>query len=238
MEKIWEKLSREQIDGMLNETIEKIFLQCDLTSMTKYEKRKRIYEYLVSTKKYNYEYFMDILKNHSENHTEEIFPRYPKEEFLEPLISDKGICNGFSQIYKLLLEKVGIYSFCINCMIKHDNQFFGHQLNLVYDEETTGFSFDDITFGIIKQTIDGYFDYDSPEKTEEMQGYAPLYDDIKWLIADDFTTNEYAKREKNIIEKPNGIRIDDRALRELSDLESKGIKLKSRKKIVERRGIK
>lgn len=50
MVKIWNELSQEQIDSMLNQTIKQIFFNYDITTMTKYEKRKRIYEYLVSKK--------------------------------------------------------------------------------------------------------------------------------------------------------------------------------------------
>ena len=57
---IWDELSQEQIDNMLNETIKQIFLNYDITTMTKYEKRKRIYEYLVNKKTYNEEYFSNI----------------------------------------------------------------------------------------------------------------------------------------------------------------------------------
>ena len=235
---IWNELSKKQIDNMLNETIKLIFFNYDIAKMTKYEKRKRIYEYLVCKKKYNEEYFSNILKNYIEKDPKKRFSRNLMEEFLEPLISDKGICNGFSQIYKLLLEKVGIYSICINCMIKHNNQFVGHQLNLVYDEETNTFSFDDVTFGIIKQDKEEYFDYDDPNNKEELQGYAPLYNDIKWMAVEDDLINYYAKRQNSIIEKPNNIRIDEIILQELSGFKSKGITIKPKREFLEQRVIK
>ncbi len=47
---IWNELSKKQIDNMLNETIKLIFFNYDIAKMTKYEKRKRIYEYLVCKK--------------------------------------------------------------------------------------------------------------------------------------------------------------------------------------------
>lgn len=234
----WKELSQEQIDNMLNETFEQIFLDYDMTTMSKYEKRKRIYEYLVNKKVYNEEYFSKILENYNERDPKKRFSRNPMEEFLEPLISNNGICNGFSQIYKLLLEKVGVYSLCINCMIKLGNQFVGHQLNLVYDDEAKDFSFDDVTFGIIKKETEEYFDYDNPNNKEEMQGCAPLYDNVKWMIIEDSLIFFYAKRQKNIIEKPNNIRIDDITLQDLSDFKSKGITIKSKKELIEQRVIK
>lgn len=238
MVKIWNELSQEQIDSMLNQTIKQIFFNYDITTMTKYEKRKRIYEYLVSKKTYNEEYFSNILKNYTETYPKKRFSRDLMEEFLEPLISDKGICNVFSQIYKLLLEKVGIYSICINCTIKNDIQFVGHQLNLVYDDETNDFSFDDVTFGIIKKETEEYFDYDDPNNKEEMQGCTPIYDNVKWMIVEDDLINFYAKRQENVIERPKNIRIDDIMLQELSDLEKKGISIKSKREQIKRSGIK
>lgn len=234
----WKELSQKQIDNMLNATIEQIFLDYDMTTMSKYEKRKKIYEYLVNKKAYNEEYFSKILKNYNEKDPKKIFTRNLMEEFLEPLVSNKGICNGFSQIYKLLLEKVGIYSICVNCMIKHGNQFVGHQLNLVYADETNNFSFDDITFGIIKRTTEEYFDYDNPNDKEELQGYAQIYNGIKWMIVGDDLINYYSKRQKNIIEKPNNIRIDDIALQDLSEFQKKGIRIISKKESIEQKAIK
>ena len=46
----WKELSKEQINQMLNDLIEQIFCNCDRTSMTKYEKRKRIYDIWLKTK--------------------------------------------------------------------------------------------------------------------------------------------------------------------------------------------
>ena len=86
MVKIWNELSQEQIDNMLNQTIKQIFFNYDITTMTKYEKRKRIYEYLVSKKTYNEEYFSNILKNYTETDPKKRFSRDLMEEFLEPLI--------------------------------------------------------------------------------------------------------------------------------------------------------
>ena len=123
-------------------------------------------------------------------------------------------------------------------MIKHGNQFVGHQLNLVYDDETNNFSFDDITFGIIKRTTEEYFDYDNPNDKEELQGYAQIYNGIKWMIVGDDLINYYSKRQKNIIEKPNNIRIDDIALQDLSEFQKKGIRIISKKESIEQKAIK
>lgn len=126
-------------------------------------------------------------------------------------------------MYKLLLEKIGIYSICINCMIKYEDEFIGHQLNLVYNEESNTFSFDDVTFGIIKQTNE-YFDYDSPEELEELQGLKPIYKNIKWLILDEELINYYAKRDKSIIDSP--IKIKNPNITNEKDFIENGIIIK------------
>lgn len=147
MEKRWNYLTQENINYLLDEMSFEILKNYNINELTNYEKRKIIYEYLVKNKEYDLKYFEGILKNYEINR-EKSFPRDLRQEFLQPLVSEKGICNGFSQIYKMLLERVGIYSLCINCRIKYKDQFVGHQLNLVYNEQTNEFSFDDVTYGI------------------------------------------------------------------------------------------
>lgn len=209
-------LTNKEIDYLLDKTLEQAEID---NNMPKMEKRKRIYKYLINTKEYNYEYFEGILRNY-EKATKERFQRNLQKEFQEPLLTNKGICNGFAQVYKLLLEKIGIYSICVNCMIKHEEKFVGHQLNLVYDEEAKTYSFDDVTFGIIKKSTD-YFNYDNPKEKEEQQGIIPIYDDIKWLIIDDDLINYYAKREKHPIEPP--IKINKLEIRNKNDFIENGI---------------
>ena len=224
MEINWNNIHEEQINNLLDKILEEIKID---NNLTKYENRKQIYNHLIKTKLYDYEYFEGILKNYHEKDVKKRFARNPKKEFLSPLITNKGICNGFAQIYKLLLEKVGIYSICINCMIKHGNEFVGHQLNLVYDEESNTFSFDDVTFGIIKHTNE-YFDYDNPEELEEMQGLKPIYKDIKWMILDEEVIYNFAKRENSLIRSP--IKIKKINITSEEDFIENGITIKKYKK--------
>lgn len=71
-----------------------------------------------------------------------------------------------------------------------------------------------------------------------MQGCTPIYDNVKWMIVEDDLINFYAKRQENVIERPKNIRIDDIMLQELSDLEKKGISIKSKREQIKRSGIK
>lgn len=212
------QLTKEEIEYLINKILNQIKNE---KHMSQYEKRKNIYNYLVHNKKYDYEYFEGIINNHEKKWKK--YPRNPEKEFLSPILTNKGVCNGFSQMYKLLLEKIGIYSICINCMIKYEDEFIGHQLNLVYNEESNTFSFDDVTFGIIKQTNE-YFDYDSPEELEELQGLKPIYKNIKWLILDEELINYYAKRDKSIIDSP--IKIKNPNITNEKDFIENGIIIK------------
>lgn len=219
------EITNENIKKLINQTLEEIKID---NNLTKYEQRKQIYEYLIKTKTYDYEYFQGILKNYNATNSQKRFPRNPVNEFLTPLLTNKGICNGFSQIYKLLLEQIGIYSICINCMIKHENEFVGHQLNLVYNEDSNTFSFDDVTFGIIKKTSD-YFDYDNPEELEELQGLKPIYKDIKWMILDEEIINYFAKRQNCTIKPP--ITLKTLNITNQNDFKENGIIIKTQKNL-------
>lgn len=233
MEIKWNNITEKDINNLLDMTIEKIFEKENIEELSNYEKRKIIYDYLVENKKYNEEYFAGILSNYDKKNTK-MFSRNLQQEFLEPLISNKGICNGFSQLYKVLLEKIGIFSYCINCMIKNENSFVGHQLNLVYDYETETFSFDDITFGIIKNTKIEYFDYDLEEaiNKEEKQGYKSIHDNTKWMVIDESIIDYYMKRNKPVMTAPIKLTMNEK-IENIDDFKRLGINIQSKKSMFE-----
>lgn len=228
----WKNLTPNEINELFDITLKKIFEKENTDELSNYQKRKIIYDYIVENKVYDEEYFKGILKNYNKE-TNKMFPRNLQQEFLEPLISNKGICNSFSQIYKVLLEKIGVFSYCVNCMIKAENSFVGHQLNIVYDEETDSYSLDDITFGIIKQTTTEYFDYDLEEalNKEEMQGYKNIYEDTKWVILDESIINYYMKRNKSELNPPIKTKIHE--IKNKEDFKTIGINIKSKKMMFE-----
>lgn len=94
------------------------------------------------------------------------------QELIDTIYNKKGICNSISQYYKLLLEHNNIYSACVIC----DNlNLRNHQINLVYDDDTDTYSFDDITSAIINITDkDKCFDYDYDTANELKQGLRPV----------------------------------------------------------------
>ena len=154
-------------------------------------KRKKIYDFMINNIKYDYLALYNLkFKN----------LRQKRElEIQDVLIFNKGICNSLAVVYKLLLEKAGIYSMCV--CVKN------HMFNLVQNENNT-FSFDDVTKGIMavdfknntvsvkdkvfielirpKGTVGSYFDYSLKEAEFFGQGkesfkHRYLNKDLYWL---------------------------------------------------------
>ena len=94
------------------------------------------------------------------------------QELIDTIYNKRGISNSISQYYKLLLEHNDIYSVCVIC----DNlNLRNHQINLVYDDESDTYSFDDITSAIVKiADKDKCFDYDYDSARELNQGLRPV----------------------------------------------------------------
>ena len=200
----WKDLTEQQIDQLFNDLIEKIFKEEDINKLSKFEMRKIIYNYLVNNKQYDHEYMEGIYSNYHNRTNKNKFSRNLMQEFMHPLITEKGVCNGFTQIYKVLLEKIGVYAMCLNCAVEFNNEYVGHQLNLVYDDEFDAYSFDDITFGIQNNTTEEYFNYENPE--EKIQGIGPIttfnLKKIKWTVLGDEYINIYMKRDSSPIKRP------------------------------------
>ena len=163
----WEYVSNE-----LNILYNKIFKGININDLSDYEKRKIIFKYLCNNVKYDYK-LLDKIKSRRR------IPRDPYLEIESVLKNSIGICNSISQVYKLLLEKVNIYSLCVIC---DDGTDVKHQLNLVYDEYNNSFSFDDITSVIVDRgNIDEYFDYDIEDANSYNQGNKSVYKNYNWI---------------------------------------------------------
>lgn len=172
-----------------------IFQGVDKSTLSAYDKRKRIFDYLSDNAQYDYLLFIDILLKVAksvddiENYIREnnvtnpniiryIYHRYnnklfhrkrdPAEELQKMITNHTGVCNSIAQYYKLLLEHNGIYSVCVIC----DNMLpKNHQINLIYDDETDTYSFDDVTTAILShESRDKCFDYDLESAKDIKQG--------------------------------------------------------------------
>lgn len=172
-------IANDEINKILDQRIKEIFSQKDLNTISDFEKRRAIYLYLVNNNDYDFKLLNDILNRQ---------PRYYAEEVLAPLKEkrceanqrEKGVCNGISYAYKLLLEKVGIRSMLVFGNIKCDDvellkkegvdtrnvnynngaYFVEHMFILVENNDGT-FSFDDPTCEILHRNEGiSYFNYD------------------------------------------------------------------------------
>lgn len=184
-----------------------IFSEVSKNNLSPFEKREIIYNFLVTNLVYDYD-CLENIKNRG--------PRNLIEELRSVLYNFKGVCNGISQTYKLLLEYNGIYSVCVNTMLEFyedgEKKALGHQLNLVYDKENDIFSFDDVTLPLLTNiNLNHTFDY-GLEDAEKL-GQGTISTDLlkeKWLVLPSYiidlyigSNNEFYKKfgyenEKNL----------------------------------------
>lgn len=133
-----------------------IFMNKDRSKLSELEIRRTIYDYLCDHIEYDYD-FLSILKSIKKGHISG-YERNPYRVVENVLFGYKGVCNGIAQVYRLLLEMNNIYSLCVIC---DNGQTVEHQLNLVYDTESSTYSFDDVTSVIMNMgTKDEFFGYD------------------------------------------------------------------------------
>lgn len=168
----------ELIQNELNILIQKIFNEYDIKELTNLEKRKIIFDYLTDTISYDYKQ-LERIKNKTKQPSQKIFiNKYL--EFYKVLKSKKGVCNTISQVYKMLLEFVNIYAICVIC---DDGRKVKHQLNLVYDDNSDCYSFDDVTSAIInKEKKEEFFNYDIEKANKLGQGKKNIINDEKWVV--------------------------------------------------------
>lgn len=153
------------IEECVDEEIAEIFKFTAIHSLSDYERRKIIFDHLTKTIDYDYDQLNKLI-DAKLNGTK--IKREPTKELLSVINANIGICNGISQYYKLLLERIGIPS---HCVVVDDGTEINHQMLLVYNKETDTYSFDDVTSVIVKRgTSEEYFDYDKDKANLLGQG--------------------------------------------------------------------
>ena len=182
----------------LNEVINFIFYGYDINKLTNLEKREIIFDYLIRNIKYDYNLLNVIINN--EYYKNAIVPRNLSNEIMSVVVNKKGVCNAISQVYKLLLEKVGIYSICV---VVDNEQEVLHQLNLVYSKDEDSYSFDDVTSVIVGiGSKESFFNYDLVDANKLGQGNKKILDNKKWVAFDTETiyslVNRTDKEYKNL----------------------------------------
>lgn len=165
------------IKSKLRNKINKIFEDCEIDKLTDYEKRKMIFDYLCRTVSYDYDLLESIIESGLSINK---LSRNPYYELASVIDNNVGICNAISQYYKLLLECVGISSYCV---ITNDGTEVLHQLNLVVDPVNYSYSFDDVTSVIVGRGTDlEFFDYDLEMANKMNQGLVNVMENRKWFI--------------------------------------------------------
>ena len=183
------------IQDNLKETINMIFNDYNINDLSFYEKRNIIFEYLVNDLKYDYDLLEQIM-DFKINKTK--VTRNPIKELYSVMNNKIGICNAISQYYKLLLEIVGIKAYCVIC---DDGTEVKHQLNLVYDEASDLYSFDDVTSVIVgRGTTTDFFDYDLVFANSINQGNRDLMNNQKFFIVPEEHINYLVNREISLTE--------------------------------------
>ncbi len=182
----------------LNEVINYIFYGYDIDKLTNFEKREIIFDYLIESIKYDYN-LLDIIIN-NEYHKKAIVPRNLSNEIMSVVVYKKGVCNAISQVYKLLLEKVGIYAMCV---VVDNEQEVLHQLNLIYSKDEYSYSFDDVTSVIVGMgSKESFFNYDLVDANKLGQGNKEILDNKKWVAIDTDTIysliNRTDKKYRNL----------------------------------------
>ena len=182
----------DYIETSVDMEIEEIFKYKPIHTLSDYERRKVIFEHLTKTLEYDFDQLEAIKTAQVERKT---LRRNPHIELMSVINANYGICNGISQYYKLLLERIGITAHCVVC---DDGTEVNHQMVLVYNEDTDTYSFDDITSVIVgRGTVEEYFDYDLDGARRHGQGNKKIYEDRHFVVLPE----EYINY---VVERPQG----------------------------------
>lgn len=206
----------KNLKSKINETIRHIFKDVDLSLLSAYQKRQTIFSYLCGCLKYDFD-LLEKIHNNAVNKTK-IF-RNPREELKDVVFNNKGICSSISQYYKLLLEEVGIKSYCVIC---DDGTPVNHQLSFVYDNDSEFYSFDDVTSVIVKKgTEEEFFDYDLEYAKSKNQGKKKIMESEEFYILSEDYINYLLSREKSPIQTIEKLPLNIRSVKDI--LETKEI---------------
>ncbi len=172
-----------EFEPRIIEMLSEVFKDVDYHNLSLFERRKKIYDYLYDSLSFD----LIELNNNSKNHDKQI---------RDVLFNKKGICNPIIYIYKIMLEKVGIYGIVTFCKDVQDK----HTILLV-DNGNGTLSFDDVSVAIyfktknemepdenkldlfvLEQIKEKRFDYDLKDAKEMKQGINELFPDIYYLL--------------------------------------------------------
>ena len=185
----------ELLKQTLKNRISGIFAGINVEDISQYQKRQMIFSYLCDSVQYDFSLLDKIAENEQTRDSRVRNRRSPVEELHKAVFDNIGICSSISQYYKLLLEEVGISSYCVIC----DNGMpVKHQIALVYDEQSNSYSFDDITSVVVGLgTKSDFFDYDTQKASEKEQGKVPVMDNQNFVILAEEYIDYLVERRKS-----------------------------------------
>lgn len=207
------------MDELLRQTlisrIKDIFAEVEVDSMSQYQKRQAIFSYLCDSVQYDFSLLDKIAENERITEGRLRNRRSPVEELHKAVFDNVGICSSISQYYKLLLEQVGISSYCVVC----DNGMpVKHQIAMVYDESSNSYSFDDITSVIVGLgNKSDFFDYDISKANRNGQGKAPVIDNQNFVILAEEYVDYLVDRRQSFSKPLTRMPINIRSVSEVVD---------------------
>ena len=187
-------INRDELKSKTEADLKKIFSEYIVDTLSNYEKRKIIYNYVVNNFKYDnylFEKYKYIFENNIRN------GKHFASEVEDTMRNHKGISHNLSIYYKFLLEAAGIPAYYVTY---HDENDFIYGLNLVYDGELPDpnakrflfnnvsyddFSFDDVTLGIKNKNSKDFFAYDIRKAEKYGQGTVHIKSGYFWNIIDE-----------------------------------------------------
>ena len=172
-------IEENNLNNILKIEFERIFKNRDFRKLSNFKRIKYIFDYLVKNSEYDFSLLNNIYSGETRQYADEIL------SVLSPETEKRGVCNSFSYVYKILLDKLNIPCMLVLCevteksvdnlkekgvntstsMLKQDVSgmyLIPHMLLLVQNDDKT-FSFDDITYAIFNKGTEkqkDYFNYD------------------------------------------------------------------------------
>lgn len=175
-------IDEKDLKCILKPVVEEIFANKDFKSLSNFQRRQAIFNYLVDHAEYDFDLLNDIYSGENREYADELVSVFDPEK-------KKGVCNSFSYAYKTLLDLLNIPCMLVVCNVEEDSinslkakgvntnspmikrnsagkYLIPHMMVLVQNADGT-FSFDDITYAIFNRgTEKDYFNYDSRLATQ------------------------------------------------------------------------
>ena len=181
-------LNRTEVRKKIKRDLREIFEEYVPETMSNFDKRKVVYDYMVNNFEYNTYLYDTII--YRMKHKDGTYRPHRATELADTVFNHRGISHSLAQYYKLALEDLGIPTYYVTYMGK-DGIIRG--LNLVYDKNNSKypFSFDDVALGIINKDSTKYFNYDLKKANYFDQGTERINGSLFWHIADETYINIY-----------------------------------------------